>query len=140
MKQTSKQKGKNMPRKKPEQKSAELVDKVPFDSIIWVLNNLSEKELAAHDANPYSPQDILDKSNEMIEDGFQFSWKYDGYSKSRQVSAMCLFEGCTNTGLAISARGEDISDCMSICLYKYYNVADRDLRAFTDVVPTSVRG
>lgn len=115
-------------------------EKVAFDSIVWVLNNLSTDELSAHDAKPYTPETILDKANEMVEDGFQFSWKYDGYSKSRQVSAMCLFQGHDNSGLAISARGEDVQDCMSIVLYKYYNIADRDLRGFTDVIPRGVRG
>lgn len=115
-------------------------NKVQFDSIIWVLNNLTNDELAAHDAHPYDPSQILDLSNEMIEDGFQFSWKFDSYSQSRQCSAMCLFHGHDNTGLALSARGEDVQDCMSIILYKYYNIAKRDLRGFTDIVPKGVRG
>lgn len=114
--------------------------KIDFNSIVWVLNNLTTDELTAHDAKPYNAQQILDLSNEMIEDGFQFSWKFDDYSSSRQCSAMCLFEGHENTGLAISARGEDIEDCMSIILYKYYNIAKRDLRGFTEIIPQVKRG
>jgi len=113
-------------------------EKIAFDSIIWVLNNLTENELASHDAKPRTAQEILDASNEMIEDGFQFSWKFDTYSGARQVSAMCLFQDHMNTGLAISARGDAVQDCMSILLYKYYNIAKRDLRAFTDVIPKGV--
>jgi len=131
---------KNNHKKTPSTTAPGNGDKVAFDSIVWVLNNLSSDELSAHDTQPYTPETILDKANEMIEDGFQFSWKYDSYSKSRQVSAMCLFTGHDNSGLAISARGEDVQDCMSIVLYKYYNIADRDLRGFTDVIPQGVRG
>lgn len=115
-------------------------EKVEFSNIVWCIDNLDVKQLADHDKNPYDGIQCFDKINEMIEDSFKISMRYDTYSKSMLVSAVCQDIDAMNSGLAISARGNDITDACSIMLYKYFNVAKRDLRGFADKIPTGVRG
>ena len=114
--------------------------KVEFGNIVWVIDNLDTKQLKDHDAKPATSEEIFHKINEMIEDSFKVSMKYDNYSKSMLVTAICDDADATNAGLAISARGDDIQDAASIMLYKYFVVAQRDLRGFADKIPTGVRG
>lgn len=114
--------------------------KVNFEDVVWVIDNLSSSQLTAHDKKPYSPQEIIHKLSEMVEDGFGISIKWDSYNNCLLATATCMMLGYDNSGLALSARGEDATDCYSILLYKYYNVAKRDLRGFSEKVPKGVRG
>lgn len=114
--------------------------KVDYDKVVWVIDNLTQEQLEEHDKKPLKPDAILDSIILIVDDGFRITCKYDPYSKSYMASATCIDLGHDNSGLAIAARGHDIADCLSIILFKYVQIADRDLRGFTDKVPTGVRG
>lgn len=119
---------------------SEANGKVDFDKVVWVIDNLDTKELAVHDKKPYAGDAMLDAIMGMIDKGFKISLRFDDYSKSYMASAVCLDTRYENAGLAISARGNDIGDCTSIMLWKFFQVAQQDLRGFADKVPTGVRG
>ena len=114
--------------------------KVEFQNIVWVMDNLTVKQLADHDAKPYEGQDILHKMTEMIEADFKISTKFDDYNQCFLATAICDNADATNAGLAISSRGQDIADVLSLLLYKFFNVAECDLKTFADKMPTGVRG
>lgn len=121
-------------------KKVEKSGKVEFSNIVWVIDNLDKKQLELHDKKPSSPEEVMHSITEMIEDSFKVSMRWDTYSKSFLVTAVCDDAAATNAGLAISARGDDIVDASSIMVFKYFVIANRDLRGFADKVPTGVRG
>lgn len=114
--------------------------KVEFTDIVWCIDNLSSDELEEHDKKPKSFGDAYSDICVMIEDGFKLSIRWDDYSNGYMVSATCLDKKYQNAGLAISARSNDLEDCLSILVFKYMIVANRDLRAFADKLPRGVRG
>ncbi len=121
-------------------KKKRLVGKVEFDKIVWVIDNLTKEQLEVHDKKPYEAEAILENILSMVDAGFRVTCKYDTFSKSYMASATCSELGYDNSGLAIAARGADIQDCLSITIFKFVQIADGDLRGFTDIVPTGVRG
>lgn len=114
--------------------------KVNYENIVWVIDNLTTEQLKSHDKKPFNEVEILEGLITMADDGFRITCKYDTFSKSYMATATCLGLSFDNSGLALAARGHDISDCLSIVLYKYLIIAEKDLRGFTDKVPTGVRG
>ncbi len=114
--------------------------KVDYEKVVWVLDNLTTDDLALHDKAPLEAPQILENLMTLSDDGFRITCKYDRFSKAYMASATCVDLGHDNSGLAIAARGADIKDCLSIVMYKYFTIADRDLRGFTDKVPVGVRG
>ncbi len=114
--------------------------KIDFDKVIWVIDNLTNEQLAEHDAKPYTAEQVFEEILDLADNGFRVTIKYDTFSKSYMATATCMEHGYDNSGLALSTRGHDILDCLSIMLFKYIQIADRDLRGFTDKVPTGVRG
>lgn len=114
--------------------------KVDYDKVIWVIDNLTPEQLIAHDKKPYTPEQILEELLQMADSGFRVTIKYDTFSKSYMASATCMEHGHDNSGLALSNRGNDIVDCYSIMLYKFIEIAHRDLRGFADKIPIGVRG
>jgi len=117
-----------------------LTGKIDFDKVIWVIDNLTPEQLITHDKKPYKADQIFEELLQMVDSGFRVTIKYDTFSKSYMASATCMEHGHDNSGLALSNRGNDVVDCFSIMLYKFINIADRDLRGFTDKVPVGVRG
>lgn len=113
---------------------------VDYTDLVWVIDNLPANELKNHDKKPYSAQDGLLKISEMIELDFKVSIRFDDYSQSLQITAVCLNKKATNAGLGISARSDDLEDCISILCYKLFDFAKGDLRQFADKVPQGVRG
>ncbi len=114
--------------------------KIEFGDIIWVIDNLTEDEMKAHDKKPYTPSELTELEMGMVDDGFRVTAKWDEYSKSYMATASNMDVTKDNAGLAISARGTNIEDCKSILFYKYNVIAERDLRGFTDKVPRGARG
>lgn len=114
--------------------------KIEFTDIIWVLDNLTENQMKAHDKKPYTPEQLTELEMQMVDDGFRVTAKWDEYSKSYMATATNMDVTKDNASLAIAARGTTIEDCKSILFYKYIVIAAKDLRGFTDKVPTGVRG
>lgn len=113
---------------------------IDFKDLVWCIDNLVGEELNDHDKNPRDITSIYNELVIMIEDGFKLSIKWDDYSNGYMASAVCMDKRYENGGLGISARSNDLEDCLSILVYKYINVAKRDLRQFADKLPRGVRG
>lgn len=120
-------------RKKTSNKSA--FNKVDYKEIVWVINNLPDDLLDDHDNNPQSAEDLFGMLDQLVEDGFSISVKWDTYSDCPMVSAVCYNADATNASLGISARGDSFSDAFSIVCYKYFVMAQRDLRPFAEKMP-----
>lgn len=121
-------------------KKAVTHNPIDYKKWIWVIDNLSKDQMSAHDSNPPSAETIILSLNTFIEDGFKVTCKWDSYNKCFQAQAVCGETGYNNSGLCISARSDDAADALSILHYKYFFVAERDLRGFADKVPVGVRG
>lgn len=115
------------------------VEKIEFGNVVWCIDNLSTKQLELHDKKPYSGEDLLEKVHELVEADFKVGVKQDTYSGGYLATAICDVVGSRNEALALSARGEDISDCLSIVVFKYFDVAKGDLRPFAEK-PRGIRG
>ncbi len=122
------------------QNNTKKIEKVPFSDIVWVIDNLSNDELAMHDKEPMKAEDGVLKLSELVELGFKVSVKWDDYNDCMMISAVCDDKRYDNAGLAVSARGDDLIDCVSILVFKVFVVADSDLRGFADKKPKGVRG
>jgi len=114
--------------------------RVDFKDIVWCIDNLTETQLENHDENPCDAVTVMDYATQMVEKNFKLSMRWDDYSQCFMVSAVCDVHGYDNSGLAISARGDDFLDAFSIMFYKFFVVAEQDLRGFADKKPKSVRG
>lgn len=114
--------------------------KVEFSDIVWCIDNLDSKQLAAHDKLPLTSEQIIEQQSKMIELDFKLSAKWDTYSKSFLATAICDNASATNSGLAISARSDDYLDAWSILLFKFFTIANEDLRPFADSIPRGIRG
>ena len=123
-----------MPRKNSKPK------RTPFDDVVWCMDNLSTAQLKQHDDKPYTPEEVIEGFNRLVEMGFKISIKTDDYTGNKMISAVCDEVGKDNAGLALSARSEDVEDMSSILLWKFFNVAEGDLRPFADKKQKSARG
>lgn len=115
-------------------------EKVDFTSIVWCIDNLDESQLLMHDKSPYDDTAIIEGIDKMRESGFSISIKTDEYNDCVMASAACYFIDSLNAGLAIAARGNDLGDTLSILLFKFFIVAEGDLRPFADKKPKGLRG
>lgn len=114
-------------------------DKIPYTEWTWVIDNLTSAQLKKHDESPRSPKDILDAIEVAIDDGAQFTLKHDSYNNCYMVSMVFAVAGVSNSGYALSSRGNDVTDALSILFYKYLVVADRHLSDIADET-RNVRG
>lgn len=106
-------------------------EKIDFRSVQWVLNNLSETELQEMDGLGLDLPAVMEKIGEMVGDGWKISARYDDYSDAVQVTATMLTTGNLNAGLAISGRSDDLADCFLIVAYKFFYVAEGDLKQYS---------
>lgn len=106
--------------------------KIPFTDITWVINNLTHKDLEQVDNMPVEQLHIDNFLEEQIENGGQFSFKYDHHSDCPQLSLMFLEKGHHHTGFAMSARGESFHHCAKILMYKLFEVARGDLTTLSE--------
>lgn len=113
---------------------------IDYKKWVWVIDNLSKDQMHHHDESPPASDTILLALNTFVEDGFKISVKWDDYNKCFQANAVCDKTGYQNSGLCLSARSDDAADAMSILYYKYFFVAERDLRGFADEKPKGLRG
>lgn len=124
-----------MARKKPQS-----TEKIDYTNIVWCIDNLSKDQLDLHDAKPYNSEEMIDLLHKLVEQGFAIGMKPDSYTGNMQISAVCYDANARNAGLAISARSDDLADMTSILLWKFFVVAEGDLRPFADKKPKGVRG
>ena len=120
-----------MATKKPQRKKEDVSlrgERIDFKNIVWVIDNLTKDHMKAHDESPHPAEDLLDGLHNLAESGAKIGFKFDSYSGAGYLmTATFDVSGFHNSGYAISARGTDFSDCASILLYKFYNVANGDL-------------
>ena len=121
-------------------KKLTVKETIPYSDWVWCLDNLSTAQLEKHDADKPSSDSLIDGLNNMIEAGFKITFKTDNYNGALIITAVCDSTGFLNSGLAISARSDDTMDMLSILLYKFWVVAQGDLRSFADKKPRGVRG
>lgn len=103
---------------------------IPFGKIQWVMNNLTEEELARHDELARDGDKILALLSEMIEADWKLSCKWDYYSGCIQASMIQTNAEKPNAGYAFSARSDDMLDAFSLLVFKYYDVAQGTLDQF----------
>lgn len=110
-----------------------MSDKIDFKGLTWVINNLPEKDMKEVDKmDAVTFTEVNNFVTAEIENGGQFSAKYDDYSDCMSVSLVYLEKGNINTGYAVSARGKDYAHCISILMYKFYQVAKTKLCDLTE--------
>lgn len=107
-------------------------EKVNFERVQWVINNLTHKDLEAVESMQVESVHIDNFLSQEIENGGQFSFKYDHHSQCPQVSLMYLEIDNHHTGYALSARGRDFTHCMRILMYKFFEVAGGDLTKLSE--------
>jgi hypothetical protein len=114
---------------------------IPFGNVQFVINNLSQAELDAMDADErfQSGETIVLRAAELIEAGWKISSKWDYRSEAIQVTMLMLLMDHPNAGFAVSARSDDFLDALRIVVYKHDVVADGTLSAFA-VSSENVRG
>lgn len=105
----------------------------------WALNNLPQEALDHFDESPPTPDEIMIGLHRLQESGFKITSGYDDYSKCWIMKATCGTQGFHNSGIAISARGNDFEDCAGLLIYKYFTVAQESLVDFVEK-PRGVRG
>jgi hypothetical protein len=129
-----------MPKKTVKELKKSGDEVVPFDKIQWVFNNLSTGELEMFDNNPLTLAQTLDGVHRLIEMGFKLSMKWDAFSETIQVTAVCNESVQENSGLATSARGNDAGDALALLVYKILIIAEGDLRPYIETSKRSNRG
>lgn len=107
--------------------------KIEFSQLTWVINNLPAKDLDAVDNMTIGMLEINNFMSQEIENGGQFSIRYDDYSDCISVSLTYLVKNNVNTGFAVSGRGADFEHCIKIVMYKFYEVANGKLESLSEV-------
>lgn len=102
-------------------------NKVAFTDVVWVLNNLTRKDMEVVDGLDVPVEAINNFLTELGESGGKLSFGWDYYSDCVSLSLMFMYEDFDNTGYATSARGADFEHCCKILMYKYYEVAKSKL-------------
>jgi hypothetical protein len=124
----------------PRKRKNEIAQKIDYKEWIWCIDNLSKAQLEAYDEASEHTSEYFDKMTVLIEDGFSCTTKRDYYNNCILVSAVNDYTGFHNSGLCLSARSDSAPDAWGILLYKYFIVAERDLRPFADSKPNFKRG
>jgi hypothetical protein len=106
-------------------KGSYMVAKLPKGSSgspQWVNRNLTDDELAAYDAQPYSLLEKMDITTEMIESEYRFTL---GWDKKGGCPICCIFapdDTDDNAGLALSARDGDAETAWGLALFKHREI------------------
>lgn len=101
--------------------------KIPFADIQWLVNNLNAKDLANAESLEIGLSEIDNFMTQEIENGAQFSFKFDDYSDCPQASMFFGTEGYENSGYALSARGKSFVHCMTILMFKFHEICQGKL-------------
>jgi hypothetical protein len=103
-----------------------------FKSIVWVLNNLNDDEIAAMDMLPFDGEKFAEFVELCVDSGLDIKLSYDDYSNAYQCTAIGAWQSFHNAGIGVSARGLDIFDSFKILWFKVEQIAGWDLRQFVD--------
>lgn len=100
-----------------------------FKSLKWVMNNLSETDLAHVDAMSVDPERMYEWIETLVtEQGMDCSVRWDTYSKCLQVNLVGAWQGFPNTGYAVSARSSlGMLDALKILYWKYAEICHDEL-------------
>lgn len=112
---------------------------IPFGDIQWVMNNLTDKELAQYDALEKDFVSIFADFNRMLEAGWKLSTKFDEKSSAFQATLIAGFQDMENAGFALSARSDDLLDAIGLVWFKFEVLAQADLSEYR-VDKSHVRG
>lgn len=116
----------------PRQKS-KAPNKIRWDQITYVINNLTEKDMKIVDDMELSAEQISNFMTEQVEMGGQFKLSYDyDYGDCPNLSLVYYYDDYPNSGYGVSARGEDFNHCIRILMYKFFEVAKGQLFAVSD--------
>lgn len=88
----------------------------------WVNRNLTDEELAAYDASPYTLLEKMDITTEMVESEYRFTL---GWDKKGGCPICCIFapdDTDENAGLALSARDGDAETAWGLALFKHREI------------------
>jgi hypothetical protein len=107
-----------------------------FRALNWVLNNLSDTEIASMDATEFDVGRFGDFMEKLVDNGFDVKMSWDTYSNTYQISAMGTWQNFANENFAVSARGMDIFDCWKVLWFKIDFIAMWDLSQFLDKSPS----
>lgn len=112
-------------------------NKLNWNEITYVINNLPDKDMKIVDERVYTQEQISHFMTEQIESGGQFklSWDYE-YGECPNLSLVYYFEDYPNSGYGVSARGEDFDHCITILMYKFFDVAKGKLFELTEAKKT----
>lgn len=124
-------------------KSTEREKITNFSSIKWAINNLTEKELSAADDLEFDIARFAEWLDVLIDnEGLDFKFGWDTYSKCFQMSLMGLYKGFPNSEYAVSARSDvGFEDCARLLVFKFDTIANRDLSTvYEEVRRGSKRG
>lgn len=107
-------------------------NRLDYTALQWVINNLPPKDLEIVDDMEITLDQVDNFINQEIENGGQFSIRYDYYSDCISISLVYLEPSAENAGYAISARGEDFGHSIRILIYKFFEVAKGDLTTLAE--------
>lgn len=106
------------------QKRVKITD---YKSIKWVLNNINDEQLAAIDALPVDVERMFDWIAHLIDHGIDLKVSWDDWSKCYQLTITGNYEGFLNSGYAMSARSDDMSDGFKILYGKFEFLCNGDM-------------
>lgn len=116
--------------KKPKAKGREKI--ANFKDMVFVINNLDDEMLEACDRSEIDWERFGEFLEKLVDDGMSVKVDYDSYSDCFMASASGVWTGFKNTGIAVSARGENVVDALKILHFKIDVVADWDLVQFKE--------
>ena len=106
-------------------------EKIPFQQMKFVFNNLDVGQLKQYDDNPLTAEKMIDALCDFAEEGAKVSIQQDTYTGNGvQAIASFVFADSQNAGYQISGRGRDSRDALGILAFKYFVCAERDLSQF----------
>lgn len=112
-----------------------------WKNLVWVLNNLSDKELDLADAMEFDLERFGEWLDLVIDrDGMEFKFGWDTYSGTWQGTLMGAWKGYPNAGHAVSARSSGgFADVARLLVYKYVELALENLPSVAEEKPTRRR-
>jgi len=100
-----------------------------FKGLKWVMNNLTDDDLAHVDAMSVDPERMYEWLDVLVSDhGMDVSVRWDTYSKCLQVNLVGAWKGFPNEGYAVSARSSlGMLDALKILYWKYAEICHDEL-------------
>lgn len=123
-----------MPRKP---RNTNNTNRFNWNQIQWVINNLPQKDLDVIEKEALSVSKCLDMIDEYVDSGGEIKLNFSDYADCFELKLMFYEKGFTNSGYAVSARGENFVHCMRILIYKVENVAKGDLSTLYEARETN---